>query len=780
MSVANEVALTEGRSEPGNSGSNFIRAIIENDLRNGNVGGRIVTRFPPEPNGYLHIGHAKSICLNFDLARDYDGSCNLRFDDTNPATEDVEYVEAIKADVRWLGFDWDDREFYASDYFEQLFDYAVHLIETGRAYVDSLPEEDIRAYRGTVTEPGKPSPYRDRSLEENIELFRGMRDGRYADGEHVLRGKIDLASNNMKMRDPLLYRIRHAHHYRRGDEWCIYPMYDFAHPLSDAIENVTHSLCTLEFDNNRELYDWVLEHTVDDPRPHQYEFARLNLDYTVLSKRKLLTLVNDRHVTGWDDPRMPTLAGFRRRGVRPSAIRTFCEKIGVAKADNRVDIALLEHVIRDDLNFEAPRVMAVLRPLRVVITNYPEGETEWLDASYWPHDVPKEGSRKVPFSREVLIERDDFLEDPPKGYYRLAPGREVRLRYGYLITCDEVIRDAAGEIVELHCTYDPETRGGNAPDGRKVRGTIHWVSERHSLPASIRLYDRLFKIADPEAGEEAFIAHLNPESLIVLRDARIEPSVAEDAVETRYQFEREGYFWRDPVDSMTADRLVFNRIVSLRDTWARKHDAPTEEPADAEVPTYMAAPPSLAERVAGLGGAARQRFDRLKAEYELSDDDAVALCEYVDVITFFENAVRHYDHADSVAKWVVNEVLRVVKGRSIDEAGITAAQLAQLARLVDQGTISNRIGKEVFEETLASGNDPDHIVKERGLQQVSDLGTLEPVVDAVIKSNSDKVEAYREGKTGLIGFFMGQVMRQTGGRANPELVRDELERRLNG
>ncbi len=779
MTVVHEVAPIEERSEGAASGSNFIRAIIENDLRNEKHGGRIVTRFPPEPNGYLHIGHAKSICLNFGLARDYNGFCNLRFDDTNPATEEVEYVESIKHDVRWLGFDWEDREFYASDYFHQLYEFAVHLIETGNAYVDSLNEKEIRSYRGTVTEPGKPSPYRDRSIAENLDLFRDMRAGKFRDGEHVLRAKIDLASNNMKMRDPLLYRIRHARHYRSGDDWCIYPMYDFAHPLSDALEEVTHSLCTLEFDNNRELYDWVLDNTVGDHRPHQYEFARLSLDYTVMSKRKLLTLVRDGHVSGWDDPRMPTLAGFRRRGVRPSAIRAFCDAIGVAKAENRVDIALLEHVIRNDLNAEAPRVMAVLRPLKIVISNYPEGETEWLDASYWPHDVPKEGSRKVPFSREILIDRDDFQENPPKGYYRLAPGREVRLRYGYFVRCTDVIRSDDGNVVELRCTYDPETRGGNAPDGRKVRGTIHWVSAQHAKTAEVRLYDRLFDVPDPEAGDESFIRHLNAQSLVVLNEARIEPSVADDDVRTRYQFEREGYFRQDQEDS-SGEHLVFNRIVSLRDTWAKKQEERKGEEREENVTVSAPPPPSLEDRVAGLQGKARDRYMRLTKDYELSDDNAVALSEYTSIIPFFEEAVRHYPRPDSVAKWVVNEVLRVVKESSVEDAGINATQVAQLAKLVDRGTISHRIGKEVFDETIATGQDPDHIVEERGLQQVSDRGTLEPIIDAVIKANSNKVEEYRDGKTGLIGFFMGQVMRQTGGRAHPELVRKELERRLAG
>ena len=558
------------------SGSHFIREIVENDIRNDTYGGRVATRFPPEPNGYLHIGHAKSICLNFGMAEDFGGACNLRFDDTNPETEEVEYVESIKEDVRWLGFDWEDREYYASDYFDRLYAFAEHLIRNGHAYVDSQDEAEIRATRGTVTEPGQESPYRNRSVEENLDLFRRMKCGEYKDGEHVLRARGDMASSNMKMRDPLLYRIRHAHHYRSGDTWCIYPMYDLAHPLSDAIEEITHSLCTLEFDNNRELYDWIVDRCVEEPRPRQYEFARLNLDYTIMSKRKLLRLVQEGHVAGWDDPRMPTLAGLRRRGVTPRAIRAFCAEIGVSKADNRIGMDLLDYTVRNDLNFEAPRVMCVLRPLKVTLINYPDTADEELEASFWPHDVPRKGARAVPFGRELYIDRNDFREDPPKNYYRLAPGREVRLRYAYLIRCEEVVRNEAGDVIELQCTYDPETRSGKAPDGRKVRGTIHWVSAARSIPVEVRLYDRLFRTPDPEAGEDDFMAHLNPDSLVTLRDAMIEPSITGDNDTRRYQFEREGYFWRDPEDS-TPERLVFNRIVPLRDTWAKIEDRVRDE-----------------------------------------------------------------------------------------------------------------------------------------------------------------------------------------------------------
>ena len=552
-------------------GRDFIRAMVENDQSTGKYGGRVETRFPPEPNGYLHIGHAKSCCLNFGLAREYRGVCHLRFDDTNPETEDMKYVESIQEDVRWLGFDWGEHLYFASDYFDQLYEFAVKLIRDGKAYVDSLSEEEIRRYRGTVTEPGRPSPYRDRSVQENLDLFRRMRAGEFGNGEHVLRGRIDMAHHNMLMRDPILYRIRHAAHYRSGDTWCLYPLYDFTHCLSDAIENITHSLCTLEFKDNNELYEWVLDAAgFPEPRTQQTEFARLNLDYTVLSKRKLIQLVRQGHVSGWDDPRMPTIAGLRRRGVTPEAIRRFCDLVGVAKTDSRVDIEKLEYCVRDDLNTRAPRVLCVLRPLKVVITNYPDGQVEELDAPSWPHDVPKEGSRALPFSRTLYIERDDFMEDPPKKFFRLAPGREVRLRYGYFITCTDVVKDAAGEIVELHCTYDPATRGGDSPDGRKVKGTIHWVSAEHSLPCAVRLYDRLFVTPDPDDVPEGqdFTANLNPESLVVLRESRIERSIGADPPGSRYQFERQGYFVSDASESGTG-ALVFNRTVTLRDSWAK-------------------------------------------------------------------------------------------------------------------------------------------------------------------------------------------------------------------
>jgi glutaminyl-tRNA synthetase len=548
--------------------SDFIRDIIEEHLRNNRFQGRVATRFPPEPNGYLHIGHAKSVCLNFGIAAQYGGPCNLRMDDTDPSGESLEYVESIINDVRWLGFDWGDRLFYASDYFEQLYQFAVQLIKTGKAYACSLSADEIREQRGTLTEPGKESPYRNRAIEENLDLFTRMRAGEFEDGAHVLRAKIDMASPNITMRDPVLYRIKRATHYRTGRQWCIYPMYDFAHCLSDSIEKITHSICTLEFENNRPLYDWILDQLNVDCHPQQIEFARLNLSYTILSKRRLIELVSKGYVTGWDDPRMPTIAGMRRRGYTPEAIRNFCARIGVAKNENLVDVSLLEHCVRKDLNERVPRVMGVLRPLRVVIDNYPEEQVEEFECPNHPQN-PGMGSRRVPFSRVLYIEQEDFLENPPKKFYRLAPGREVRLRYGYFIKCANVVKDPnTGEVVEVHCTYDPETRSGFAPDGRKVDATIHWVSANHSVPAEGRLYDRFFKFADPTGEGDDFTKYLNPRSLETLTSCRVESSLAGATPGSRYQFERLGYFYVDPKDSFPK-RLVFNRIVSLRDSWAK-------------------------------------------------------------------------------------------------------------------------------------------------------------------------------------------------------------------
>ena len=545
--------------------SNFIRQIIDSDRRDGKNDGRVVTRFPPEPNGYLHIGHAKAICLNFGVAEDYAGHCTLRFDDTNPVKESLEYVESIKADIRWLGYDWGEHLRHASDYFEQLYQWAVALVGEGKAYVDSSSAEEIRADRGTLTEPGRDSPHRGRSVEENLDLLARMRAGEFLDGAQVLRAKIDMASPNMNLRDPVIYRILHASHQMTGDAWCIYPMYDFTQGQSDAIEHVTHSLCSLEFEDHRPLYDWFIDNLDVPSRPRQIEFSRLKLSYTVMSKRRLKQLVDGGHVSGWDDPRMPTLVAMRRRGYSAAAIRDFCDRVGVTKKDNVIDVALLENCVREDLDAKAPRVMGVLRPLRLVIVNYPEDQVDQLDAANHPQN-PDMGMRKVPFSRVVYVERDDFMEDPPRKFFRLGPGREVRLRYAYLVTCVDVIKDDSGEVTEVHCRYDPDSRGGSAPDGRKVKGTIHWVSAEHAVAAQVRLYDRLFSVPDPEGGD--FMEHVNAASLERLDDAVVEPSVAEAQAGTQLQFERLGYFCVDSVDSRPG-ALVINRTVTLRDSWAK-------------------------------------------------------------------------------------------------------------------------------------------------------------------------------------------------------------------
>ena len=549
--------------------SNFIRQIIDEDLKTGKNGNRVATRFPPEPNGYLHIGHAKSICLNFGIARDYQGTCNLRFDDTNPVKEDVEYVESIQEDVKWLGFTWENRLYFASDYFEKLYDFAVQLIQNGKAYVCSLNADQMREYRGTLTEPGRNSPYRDRPVQENLDLFKGMRKGEFEDGAHVLRAKIDMASPNLNMRDPAIYRIRRAHHHRTGDAWCIYPMYDYAHALSDMLEGITHSICTLEFEDHRPLYDWVLESLKTPCHPQQIEFARLNLDYTVMSKRKLLELVQGKYVSGWDDPRMPTLQGMRRRGYTPEAIRNFCDKIGVTKKDSCIEFGTLEQCVREDLDARAPRVMGVLNPLKVVIENYPEGKVEELEVPNHPQK-PEMGTRKVHFSRTLFIEREDFMEAPPPKFFRLGPDREVRLRSAYFIKCVGFKKDpVSGEVTELRCTYDPTTKGGSAPDGRKVKGTLHWVSESHSLRAEVRLYDRFFNVPMPGQGGSDYLQQINPDSLKVLKDCRVEASLAGAKGAAFFQFERQGYFAVDYRDSKQ-DHLVFNRTVTLKDSWAKE------------------------------------------------------------------------------------------------------------------------------------------------------------------------------------------------------------------
>ncbi|MCB9529912.1 MAG: glutamine--tRNA ligase/YqeY domain fusion protein [Myxococcales bacterium] len=769
--------------------SNFLRAIIDADLAAGRYP-HPVTRFPPEPNGFLHIGHVKSICLNFGIARDYPGGvCHLRMDDTNPLVEEELFIENIKSDVRWLGFDWHGKLFHASDYFEFMYDCAEHLVRTGKAYVCSLSVDDIRATRGTLTEPGKPSPDRDRPADESLDLLRRMRAGEFPDGSYTLRAKIDMASPNMLMRDPLLYRIRHAHHPRTGEKWCIYPMYDYAHCLSDSHEGITHSICTLEFENNRELYDWVLANTPVKHVSHQYEFAKLALTYTMLSKRRLRLLVEEGHVAGWDDPRMPTIAGMRRRGIPPAALRALADAVGVTKNNTVIDITRLDHHIRDVLNTEAPRVMAVLDPLEVVVTTWPEGETDALDASYWPHDVPKEGSRKVPFGRTLYIERSDFEEEPPPGFYRLAPGREVRLRYGYLIRCDEVVRDESGRVVQLRCSHDPASRGGRAPDGRKVRGTIHWVAADGALDCEVRLYDRLFAAEFPGSDRD-WLEDLNPDSLRTLTGCKIEPSVAGDPVETRYQFERQGYFWRDPVDG-AGDRLVFDRIIDLRDSWAKAQAEADEAPAAVEAPASEPArkvDTRPQKRTAAQIRAAARAADPTLAEREARYRDALGLAaDDADLLTgdrglsdLFEAAIARYDAAASVAKWMVNVLVGELGDRAAADLPLDGGELGALARLVDDGTVSATAGKEVLAELMDQGGAAEAIVEARGLRRLDDAAALARIVDAVIAAHPEQAAQYREGKTSLAGFFIGKAMQQSGGRADPRAVRTLVTSKLDG
>ncbi|RME72389.1 MAG: glutamine--tRNA ligase/YqeY domain fusion protein, partial [Planctomycetota bacterium] len=723
----------------------FIREIVRRDVERGTYGGRVVTRWPPEPNGYPHIGHAKSIVLNFGIAEEFGGRCHLRFDDTNPEGESMEYVEAIMRDVRWLGYDWGEHLYFASDYFEQLYAYAEALIRAGKAYVCSLSLEQIRASRGSVTEPGTPSPYRERSVEENLDLFRRMRAGEFPDGAHVLRAKIDMASPNMLLRDPLLYRIRHKAHYRRGTEWCIYPMYDFAHCLSDAIEGVTHSICTLEFENNRALYDWILENTpgIEQPRPHQYEFARLDLSYTVMSKRKLKALVEAGVVSGWDDPRMPTLAGLRRRGVRPEAIRAFCERIGVTNVNSTVDMALFEHTIREDLNHEAPRLMAVARPLKVVLENWPEGESQWIDAPLWPRDVPREGTRAVPFGRELWIERTDFRERPPEGWRRLAPGREVRLRYAYVIRCEGLERDPeTGEVTALRCRYLPETRGGRNPEGRTVEGTIHWVSCAHAQPAELQLVDRLFSVPDPDAELAAgrqLTELVHPGSLEVVT-GWVEPRVAELAPGERVQFERLGYFYAAPEQHRPGERLVFVRIVPLKDRWAAREQERAREALEraraekarekeqqrrrtqqaARRPEELPAPsPELAR--------ARERF---MARWGLGAREAALLTREDETAALFEASVEAGAPAEAAARWILNEVAGLRRQLEVCRP-LAPEALARLIGLVEAGRIGGPAAKRVLATMLETGEDPEAIVEREGLERIDDAGALEAQLEAI-------------------------------------------------
>ena len=753
---------------------NFITEIIEEDLGADKID-KVVTRFPPEPNGFAHIGHAWASLLSFGIAQDYKGQFNLRIDDTNPETEKMEFAEAQIRDLRWLGLDWNDHQFFASDYFDELYDLAVQLIKEGKAYIDRLSGEEIQTYRGTVTEAGKESPYRNRSVEENLDLFEHMRRGEFPEGSHVLRAKIDMANPNMKMRDPILYRIMHTPHYRTGDAWHVYPMYDFAHPLSDAIEGITHSLCDVGFIENRAVYDWLVENLFGKPRPYQYEFGRRSIEYMVVSKRFLSPLVENGVVSGWDDPRMPTLAGLRRRGVTPEALQDFSARVGVSRTSRNVDIALLEFAIRDDLNTRAKRVMGVIDPLKVTISNYPEDKTEALDAPHWPSNMDREGSRPLPFSKTLYIDREDFAEVPPKGFKRLSPGEHVRLRYAYVIRCDEVVKDASGEVSELICNYVPDSVGTN-PEGIKVKGAIHWLSTEHALSAELRLYDRLFTVPNPLEAEGEFMNYVNPDSLII-KNGFVEPSVLDDDTDTRYQFERQGYFWQDPEDSKP-DALVFNQIVTLKDSWGEKEERSKKkevrklEPVQTEHQAGEEPDPVLA-----FSAEQKVNLEEIKGR-GVNHDDAVIIAENGKLIPFFEDAVKAHDNPQGVANWLVNDLRRELPEGDPASLKFGAAELAELVELVDKEVINGRIAKEVLETMLETGKSPKTIVEEKGLEQVTDTSELEPIINALIEQNADKVKAYREGKTGLIGFFVGGVMRETGGKANPQLVKELLEAKL--
>ncbi|HET9623701.1 MAG TPA: glutamine--tRNA ligase/YqeY domain fusion protein [Kofleriaceae bacterium] len=759
--------------------NDFIRDIIDDDLRAGRHT-RVVTRFPPEPNGYLHIGHAKSICLNFGLARDYQGQCNLRYDDTNPAKEDVEYVESIERDVRWLGFE-PSAVLFSADYFPRMYELAEQLVRDGKAYVDDLDDEQIKDYRGTLSEPGRPSPFRDRSVADNLDLLRRMKAGEFPDGAKVLRAKIDLAASNMKMRDPLLYRIRHAHHHRSGDAWCIYPMYDYAHPLEDAIEGITHSICTLEFENNRELYDWVIDNTGPWPvRPHQYEFARLQLDYTVMSKRKLLTLVKGGHVSGWDDPRMPTISGLRRRGFSPAAIRAFADMVGVAKANSWVDFGKLEYCVRDDLNHSAPRVLGVLRPLEVELVGLPADAA--LDpAPLFPPDVGKPGTRPLAISDRIFIDRDDWRDEPPAGYQRLAPGRTVRLRYGFCITADEVVeRNAAGEATKLRATVHAETRGGKNPsDGRKISGVIHWVDARTAIDAEVRLYGQLFSTTRPDDGGGDFLQLIDPGSLEVVRGAKLEASLASAELGSRWQLERVGYFIVDQDSKPGAP--VLNRIVTLRDSSVEKVDK--KEAVEAAKPVKeksakAATRPKLRSE-AEYRAEARARDPELAAAYEqaarlVPAESADLLSEDLPRVRLFL-AVAAIARPDTAAKWMINELPRALKepgARPLDQ--LAASELGALLAAVDAGGLTHGAAKAVLGELVRTGKP---FAELRAAVDAAPKVDPAAAADAVIAANPDKVAQYRAGKTGLLGFFVGQVMKQAAG-ADAAVVNQVLRDKL--
>jgi glutaminyl-tRNA synthetase len=758
--------------------SNFLAEIVARDAAEGTYGGRIALRFPPEPNGFPHLGHAKSICLNFGLAEAFRGICNLRYDDTNPETERPEYVAALEDAVRWLGFE-PAEVLHTSDYFEQLYAWAQDLVRKGLAYVDSLSEEEIRAGRGTVTEPGTPSPYRDRDPEESLRLLDEMRQGLHPDGAHVLRARIDMAHPNMKLRDPVMYRIRRGTpHYRRGTDWAIYPLYDWAHGQSDAIEGITHSLCTLEFDVNRPLYDWYLDAIgIAPPRNRQYEFARLNLDYTVMSKRKLLRLVEEGHVAGWDDPRLPTIAGQRRRGVRPEAIRAFCEAVGVSKVDGRVELAQYEYTVRDDLNAVAARVLAVARPLRLTIENLPEGETVWVDAPYWPHDVtPPEGApltRRLPLTRKVWIEADDFSEDPPKGWRRLAPGAEVRLRHGYVVRCTGVEHDASGAVTAVRAEADLATLGAE-PEGRRVRGVIHWVSAEHGVPARFRLYDRLFTHPAPDDLEDVTEA-LNPASLVD-SEGFVEPSVTEAPEGTRYQFERLGYFWPDPEDS-SPGALVFNRIVALKDTYRASGPAepvpPRAERRDSSSPVAPRDP------AAGLSEAQRQTYDGLVAS-GIGEEEAAVVAADAPLGVLLEETVAAGAEPRAAGVLLVHDLRPALGPEGAAGSKASAGELAEVLRLLGEGTLTRQSAREAVSVLAAEGGTAAGVVEARGLAAVRDEGALAPVVEAVLAEHPEEVARYRQGEAKLMGFLMGQAMRRAPKGSDASSLRTLLAERLSG
>jgi len=732
----------------------FLRRVVEEDLASGKYK-EVVTRFPPEPNGFPHIGHAKSITINFGIAKDYKGHCNLRMDDTNPTTEDTQYVEALKDAVEWLGFNWEGNVRFTSDYFDKLYDYAIKLIKMDKAYVDSLSEDEIREYRGTVTEVGKRSKYANRTIQENLDLFEKMKNGEFKDGEHILRAKIDMSSTNMKMRDPLLYRIRHSHHFRAGDKWAIYPMYDFAHCLSDYIEGVSHSICTLEFENNRDIYNWVLDTLGLTPlRPYQYEFARLGINYTVMSKRKLLELVDSGQVSGWDDPRLPTIAGYKRRGYTPESILTFCDQIGIAKANSMVDVAQLEFCIRDDLNKKVPRVLCVLDPLKVTITNYDGSED--IDASYYPHDIPKDGSRKLPFSKEIYIERDDFMENPPKGYFRLTPNQAVRLRHAYIIVCKEVIKDANGNITEIKAEYYPDSKSGSDSSGIKVKSAIQWVSAKEAKRVEVRVYDRLFKVEAPEGVED-----INPNSLKVIKNALIEPAVIIDKPDERFQFERQGYFYADPID-YTSENPVFNKIVGLKDSYSKKKTTTNQvsKPRTKKV--------QIDGEVVAMSETQKQLFDKYTNELNLNSEVANTLARDKKLSDFYENSLSILNSPIALANIITNDVARELKQSS--ELKFSEKQIAELVKMIDDEVISSKIAKQVYEDMAKSGENPSTIVEAKGLIQISDPAKIAPIIDEIIAKNPDNVAKFRAGNNKLLGFFVGQVLKATKGKGNPKIV----------